>query len=321
LGIIIPEGKSVKGNKYVGALVGSSNNLNGVTANTVITNCFASGTTEENRSIGGLVGLLNWANTAIQNCYTAGNVRGLASDAPADWTANGAGGIVGGYWGRVSVTIEKCYSTSYVSSYNYSGGILGEAAASGSVEELQLTISNCVALNNAVDGDIAAHRVLGLAKSGTTITLTDNYGYADTYIGMGSEEEKGLTANGGADILKNDVAKQASYSGWDFETPVWTMGNGSYALPVLNGLSATLQPQNNPAHFEGVSSIGKIGADHSVYYSVGILYVKEPGTGVKIYNATGRLVMQGSESKYDISSFPTGIYLVKTAGATVKILK
>ena len=82
--------KGIKGNEYVGGLVGDSRGT--------ISNCYATGKVSGTDYVGGLVGL---NNSGIFNCYATGNVTG---------TGNAVGGLVGVNNGYIS----NCYATGNV---------------------------------------------------------------------------------------------------------------------------------------------------------------------------------------------------------------
>ena len=72
----------VKGNRWVGGMVGANDGFNAGT----ITNCYVTGNVSGNEYVGGMVG---WNSGGITNCYAAGNVSGESN----------VGGIAGtGSW-------------------------------------------------------------------------------------------------------------------------------------------------------------------------------------------------------------------------------
>jgi len=137
------EGNSVRGDFYVGGLVGtnysgsisncySTGDVNGyygvgglVGSNYgSVSNCYSTGDVSGDGSVGGLVG----GNFGIlSNCYSTGDVIGTG------WSV---GGLVGGNgaWRHPPGIVSNCYSTGDVNGVDYVGGLVGENSGS---------ISNC----------------------------------------------------------------------------------------------------------------------------------------------------------------------------------
>ncbi|MDR1682747.1 MAG: hypothetical protein LBS25_05100, partial [Candidatus Symbiothrix sp.] len=162
LGIKTAEGKPVKGGENVGILIGRLTNSE-TTNRLLIENCAVFGSVEGSKSVGAMIGLVNWATASIENSYAGGAVVS---------TGDGAGGLVGSSWGNVTVRIEKSYSFNSVQASIASGsagGLLGAASASNA-SGVNLTISGCYAINPSIDGS-TANRVLGWTKAGANIML------------------------------------------------------------------------------------------------------------------------------------------------------
>ena len=123
------EGGSIKGDHYVGGLVGASS-FYGLIINGTITNCYSTASVSGNIIVGGLVGL-NYEST-ITNCSSSGSVSGERY----------IGGLVGqDYKG----TITTCYSTAPVTGEYYLGGLLGYNSGG--------TITNCYAIGRVEGGN------------------------------------------------------------------------------------------------------------------------------------------------------------------------
>jgi hypothetical protein len=312
LSIIIPEGKSIKGNENVGAVGGwFTNYINPGSNATTISNVFVHGKIEGTKCVGALVGLLNWTNATIENCYASGEIVS---------SGDGAGGLVGSSWGNLYLSIRYSYTLNSVTGAAASGGIFG-AASANSAGGINVDISNCIAANPTVDGG-TVHRILAYAKSGAILTF-DNRAFENTLLNSQPEWWGTSDNNDGADITEAELKLQNTYAAWDFET-IWQMGNGDYQLPTLKTLSLASQPTSNPAHLGGTSGIKYISTDNpDIQYANGILTIpnKSQNSTVEIYNSIGSLIITGTKSVYDLSSYARGVYLVKTGNRVVKILK
>jgi hypothetical protein len=103
------QGGSVKGDNYVGGLVGT-NSYHGLIINGTITNCYSTAGVSGNLYVGGLVGLNH--ESTITNCCSTASVA--------------ANRYVGGLVGRnCRGTITNCYSTAPVAADSYVGGLVG----------------------------------------------------------------------------------------------------------------------------------------------------------------------------------------------------
>ena len=122
---------SIKGNSYVGGVVGVNNGI--------LAYCYNTGTISGSiGNVGGVVG--NNSSGTITNCYNtgvvsgtewgiggvAGNNMGITSNCYNTGTVNGINGDVGGVAGynQSSGTITNCYNTGAVSGTNH-GGVVG----------------------------------------------------------------------------------------------------------------------------------------------------------------------------------------------------
>ncbi|MDR0681581.1 MAG: hypothetical protein LBG15_07030 [Dysgonamonadaceae bacterium] len=316
LGIVIPEGKSIKGNENVGAIGGWFTNAD-ATNMTIINNVFVSGKIEGTKAVGALVGLLNWTSATIENTYAAGEIAGYT-------TGDGIGGLIGSTWGNLMVNLSKSYATNVITSSVTSGslaGLFGSTSANNAAG-INITVSNCVAANPFITGGNNVQRILAYAKSGTQLTFINNYAYVGMLLNGAEEWFGALDNNGGADIEASALIRQSSYATWDFDG-VWQMGNSAYQLPVLKTLNLASQPTVNPAYLGGTSINGILLEKLDVQYADGILNIlnKTSGSIVKVYSVTGALILSGIKDSYDISSLPNGVYLVKIDNGITKILK
>ncbi|MBO7650839.1 MAG: hypothetical protein J6S79_08860 [Lachnospiraceae bacterium] len=125
------EGGSIKGNNYVGGVVG--HNEGGI-----VSNCYNTGKVEGRSNVGGVVG---WNSGTVSNCYNAGDVSGSGS------VVYDVGGVVGWNYG----TVSDCYNT---------GAVTGSCSVGGVVGWNERTVSNCYNTGK-VKGDIDVGGVAG----------------------------------------------------------------------------------------------------------------------------------------------------------------
>ena len=148
---------SVKGDAYVGGVVGRNNGT--------VKNCYNTGEVSGNRYVGGVVGENSGSNGVVENCHNAGKVSG----------SNTVGGVVGN--NSFSATVTNCYNTGNVSgpdSVNGSadssnvGGVVGQNNGSSTVENSYNT--------GAVSGGEYVGGVVGYNLSGGSVTNSYNTG-------------------------------------------------------------------------------------------------------------------------------------------------
>ena len=318
LGLLIPDGKSIVGNNYVGGIVGHTPYT---TSAISIEECFVfGGTIEAKATAAGAILAYTSTNSVtvnIRNCYVAGTtVIG----------ADGAGGVTGTAYR--SINIENCYSTGIVKSTNddkSAGGIIGGVNDQGK----EYIVKNCIALNSDIQSSKSAGRIVGWVKTADKTTLSNNYAF-DGILVDGVTVSGVDTDNNGLGKSREEVSDQATYEslGWDFsEEGVWTMGNGEYALPVLKNFSMDKQPIAMPEHLKGPSV--QIGEKESpallVYPTVtnGMVFIdnKSASSMVFVYDLSGNMVMQSDASALNLYPLSDGIYLIKVEGTVVKVQK
>ena len=321
LGVTVASGKSVSGDSYVGGIVGAV--VDGATL--TMSSCYVQGnisTTSINASTsfyaGGLIGGIYHPSTAIAtsisvtNCYAGGGT--------VTSYGNGAGGLVGAVTGLITITIDKCYAANTIvntDALNSASGILPTAGQYGgsAVTGINVTISNCVAINPSITGkSTLSDRIFSWASTGATITLSNNYAL-DAITVNGSTITSGTATNyNGLNKTASELITQATYEalGWDF-TSVWQMGSGTYTYPVLKNVKLTT----------GIKSVSDLKS--RVYYnsqSENILVTeKAAGDFVNVYDTQGRLMVRSQESVINISRLSKGTYLVNIAGYSTKIQK
>ncbi|MBO5870582.1 MAG: hypothetical protein J6Q89_07530, partial [Clostridia bacterium] len=201
---------------YAGGIAG----FNGRT----ITNCYNTGEVSATANgdvslayAGGIVG----AGGIIENCYNTGNISSASE------YVDHTGGIAGENTG----TITNCYNTGEVSassSFADGGGIAGDNSPDG-------TITNCYNIGT-VSADSSSFAYAGGIAGDNYGTITNCY-----YI---NNISKGV-ADGPDTATKctdEELKKQETYIGFDFET-VWTMeSNTTYPYPIL---MAKLEPDED----------------------------------------------------------------------------
>jgi hypothetical protein len=234
LGVKIAEGKSLKGKKEVGGIVGSI-----ISGTVSIHDCFVNGKVEATeKDAGGIVGYAVGANTgstlSIQNCYAGGEVSA---------TADHAGGIMGSFNSAyVNVTIDKCYTTNAIFSAGAAAGIIAARD-----DEKTSRISNCAAINPSITGNgLYAARIIGY-KQKDIDTKINNIALADMLVNGVTVSQENLPSGEenryhGESKTLEELTDADTYTAieWDFPT-VWSMGNELYPYPILSAISADKQ--------------------------------------------------------------------------------
>ena len=183
---------SVIGKEKVGGLVG------GAWDSTEISHSYATGSVEGSfMKVGGLVGEAQYG-TKISNSYATVSVTG---------EANTAGGLVGDAY---DITIDNSYSTGSATGRSSVGGLVGTLAYT--------TISNSYATGSVESTGNYVGGLVGHANIGFDISNS----YWDT-VATGQEEP----VEGGTGLTTEEMKKQSTYSGWDFDT-VWKIDGNDY---------------------------------------------------------------------------------------------
>lgn len=206
---------------------GQSESIGGVagTVKSSITRCYATGSVEGKKMVGGVVG----SAMDVSNCYATGEVRGNYYN-DLNPLSNC---LVGGVAGKVENTIASCYATGNVicdSMFTDVGGVAGSVGGN---------VTNCVALGRVVSGGTKnLGRVAGIV--GGSDSVSGAYARKDMTV-------NGSTVNGGLSTNKQGADLSAS-AGWlldgtsKFTWPGFTAANGwsgvnetAYKLPYLTG--------------------------------------------------------------------------------------
>ena len=340
LGLIITEGKEVKGLDNVAGIIGQVP----YTGQTIkITECFVIGniTAVGNGAVSGsatgnaapFIAMTSaLGRVELLNCYAVGKVYGFAK----------AGGLVGqGYRG---IKIESSYSTCAVEAgtnkvQSKAGGLIGECGFPNG-NAIRHDILYSIALNPSVKAPNAAEDNIGRLVGYEKPDNPGKYNYEVAYAWADMLVNDAIVTNGletnknGLNQTSNDVIKEVLYFGdnmndflfWD--PAVWSMGNGNYQLPILKAFTAEKQPNSKVAHLPESTGTGFIMTDSgqlSVYPSVAkdkiTIANKESGTEVSIYDQVGKLVLTSSDSEINISTLNTGLYLLNIQGKVMKFIK
>ncbi|MEI6750278.1 MAG: GLUG motif-containing protein [Bacteroidota bacterium] len=215
--------------------------LAGIAVYTTVDNCFVSGNLTCLLVGGGLVGKSE--NSTFSRCGTdvvfTGNI--LLYGPAANTHLGGFAGLVEG-----SSTFTNCYARGSVSGYKISGFVGGldwnsTIFGDGTISHtMGFTLINCYAANTLTVSD-------GGEKGG----LYGQSGYTGSSIIMTSsywDNELAATANGYIGENAKTTAQmktQATFEGWDFSTPIWSLNslyNGGY--PNLDGQAESVWTGN-----------------------------------------------------------------------------
>lgn len=168
-----------------------------------ISDCYATGTVNGGEKVGGLVGD-NYG--LIGNSYATGAVTGKYD----------VGGLVGGDSGGWLIT--NSYATGAVTGDGWVGGLIGWNGDG--------SISNSYA-TGAVDG---GQHTGGLVGENDIGSISNSYWDIDT---SGQQ-----TSDGGEGKATNQMRQEATFTNWDFTTPIWVICEGTnypklaWQLPV-----------------------------------------------------------------------------------------
>ena len=219
------EGIGIKGDFYVGSLVGD----NAGTINL----CFASGNVTNNSNYSGVGGLVGNNTGTISNCYTQnGTITSVSG------SSFGIGGLVGINTG--SGLIEKSYSKcTVISPSQQAGGLVGRNGFNTGG-----TVKNCYATGN-VSGTIYSGGLIGIVVSGVIencystglVTISDPATYA---------QEAGLIGSNSGTVTNcfwdTQTSGKATSSGGTGKTTAqmktlttFTSANWDFQLETVNG--------------------------------------------------------------------------------------
>ena len=252
----------IKGDNYIGGLVGSSRGINSINGridnSSVKINVEGSG-----NMLGGLGGYVE--KTQVGRCYAVGDVTGIGSE---------IGGLIGE--AKLGVNLTQSYSLGNVAGKNKLGGLIG-AGYSG--DSGRITVEDCFALGGVTSSDMEEAYIGGLMGllSGDSVydnTIKNSYSAGkinrstENYVGglighiIGKPENcyyDGI-ASGCEPNTKNisrlttAMKSQYTFIDWDFDN-IWDIEERS-SYPYLRSLPKPLKvseglPENEVAGGEG----------------------------------------------------------------------
>ena len=316
------EGAYIVNNSASGSDVGI---VAGYLINTSIFSCYTTGTVTSNSSndskTGGILG--NAYYSSISHCYSTATVS-CSNTGDSQRSYAYAGGVAGRLGG---CTITNCYSTGAISSTvvngtSYAGGLAG-GISTGSV------ITMSVALNPGIycagSGAKNFGRVTGLNDGSS---LKNNLAFAEMLNPAGNTtwNNKGLDNIDGKDITAQEINDDGTLENCFTSASGWTTADGK--LPGLFGLTV-----NMPAHLAYTTGIEQLATSDKlrVYPNPTNGELKmENGDwrteNVEIYDTMGKkqqfsILNSQFSTQIDISHLPAGIYFLRVAGKTVKVIK
>ena len=209
----------------------------------------------------------------ISNCYSIGSISALADDSYSNYYSFAyAGGIVGYNAGDFNYTIiSNCYNMGSVSAisrdYSYAGGIAGlnrfstisncynignvsastrDSYAGGITGENSGTISNCYNTGNVSASIHSFNRPYAGGIVGDNSSTISNCYYLDIVL-----QGVGLGTDTAVKCTLEEMKKQDTFVGFDFES-IWEMRKGnSYPFPTLRELPYTDTSKENLTDFAG----------------------------------------------------------------------
>ncbi|MEJ6951923.1 GLUG motif-containing protein [Natronospora cellulosivora (SeqCode)] len=198
----------VRGNNYVGGLVGFGN--------VAIENVHVEGTISGKNYVGGLLGRI--VNRDVYYCYFEGNITAQEN--------------VGGLAGKNRGKISNSYSTGKVDGENNVGGLVGENSRNISNSHSTATvigIDNVGGLvgenSNEIINSYSTGKVDGENNVGGLVGENDYGEITNSYY---DEETSNQNDTGkGEPKTTEDMMQEATFDGWDFEN-VWIIEEDSY---------------------------------------------------------------------------------------------
>lgn len=267
---------------------------------TTIINCSNVGnvsvtTSSSNSSIGGIVGAA-YSSFNISNCYSTGSIF------------NGGGTTSGGIIGFVYVSgdINNCYNTGAVSSYYYSGGIVGKLQFD-SHTSASINVSNCYNIGDISVNNISSCKggIVGYMSNSPNNTVLNCY-YLNT---CGGNNNYGGTPMSYSFMQTFDFVNMLNNSSCAYEQDIVPYTNSGYPIltMIIHDVN-TLTPINitqSHAHLKGTITV-----ENDMILSTGFMY--------KAVNSPSYLLANCSNSTVDTLScsvsglIPSTNYTYKT---------
>ena len=185
----------------VGGLVGMVDKQGHLISEHKISNSYATGEVTGKSHVGGLVGQVKKGGSTINNSYFEGSVTG---------TGERVGGLMG-Y--ATSTEISNTYATGSVKGSSRVGGLVGLATNTTKISNSYATGPVTHSWSDYVGG------LAGNANSDTPII--------NSYWDINTTGQASSYGGGGEGKTTNDMMKQTTYSGWDFDT-VWKIDGNDY---------------------------------------------------------------------------------------------
>ena len=327
----------VIGNNNVGGFIGYCDNSS-------IDNCYATGAVSgDSKFTGGFAGY-NYQG-AISNSHSLGSVTlsgESAENAGGFIGANMSGSIilcfamgtvysedseVGGFAGKNTGNIEKCYANGDVTGYSVVGGFVGAN------EQNNATIENCYCRGEVI-GTTSGHQYVGGFAGENTFqsqlvncystgkvtspnsTFDDIGGFLGSNNSSAPASYQGIvtnsywdnitsaltTSNGGEGKGTSDMKTEVTFNNWDFLT-IWTIEttiNDGY--PHLSNYVMGITTVSNKVEF-------------SIYPNPSFNFINinsdQNIIDIKVFDITGKLVKQiNNNNIIDVSNLRTGVYLL-----------
>ncbi len=203
---LITDGAEIKNVGLVDANItahGTAGTLVGYSRSSKVTNAWSSGsmtgTSSIQYGIGGLIGASSGPGAVVSGCCSFANVTTTG--------INRSGGLIG-FQLRGSI-IADCYATGDVTGRYKVGGLIGDNTHG----EDGGYITRCYSTGkiNGSGGGLVGH----------------NYMQAKTYDSYWDTMTSGKSSSfGGMGRTTDEMMQQATFIGWDFDTPVWTIDEG-----------------------------------------------------------------------------------------------
>lgn len=241
------EQSSVSGSQDVGGLIGKCS------GNALVSNCFSSATVSGNYDVGGLIGSV--AQGTILACYSDGHVSG---------TNDFVGGLLGAiYYGELS----GCFSNGAVSGRSRVGGLVGES---------RVAISNSYSMASVSSETSFAGGLVG--RNSRVVWYSYSIGSVSNgggLIGSGGgafgsywdiEASGQSTSSGGAGKTTAEMKSSSTYVGWGAcgNNGVWIL-NDSNDYPHLEWETEVDQPLSEQEISDYLSGTGTEDDPYLVY--------------------------------------------------------
>ncbi|MCD4650164.1 MAG: T9SS type A sorting domain-containing protein, partial [Candidatus Cloacimonetes bacterium] len=272
----------VSGEDFAGGLVGTL-------CNSVISNCYSTGSVVVSDSYaGGFVGK-SLTNSTISNCYSTGSVEGV------DFIAGFAGACI------TNTTINKCYSTGNVFGFSLVGGFVGGCSNS--------SLSDCF-----WDTETSNQATSAGGTGRTTLEMHIQSTFTDAGWDFMDETVNGIEDYWGINSNDNNAYPFLEWQGYVHDPPV----SNNDATEIL---LVTCLHSNYPNPFNPETTIN-FSVKHQETATLEIYNVR--GQTVKNYpvfeSGTHSIVWQGTNNKG--KQVGSGIYFYKLkSGSTEQVRK